>query len=189
MVIATGGRATVDGSSKFHRMPIAGAQQPWVLDHETALRAALGGDPILGHRIVILDAVGFIEASGLGELLAASGHKVTTVRPCAAPIALDAETAGVALPRAVCAGMRWRPSPLLAAIGDHRVTLVDALAGREEEVADVDTVVIRTHGRPDDALYHALVGQVPQLHQVGDAVAVRYCDRAIFDGHLAGRAV
>ena len=189
VVIATGGRATVDGSSKFHRMPIPGAHQPWVFDHETALSAALVGARTLGRRIVILDAVGFIEAIALGELLAGDGHDVTTVCPLAAPLALDAETAGVALPRAVRAGMRWRPSTALAAIGHHRVTLVDALAGTEVEVDDIDTVVIRTHGRPDDALYHALVGQVPEIHRVGDAVAVRYCDRAIYDGHLVGRAL
>ena len=189
VVVATGGHATVSGTSKFHPMPIPGASQPWVLDHEAALRAVLVGARTLGHRVVILDTVGFIEAIGLGELLASDGHDVTTVCPLASPIALDAETAGAALPRAVRAGMRWRPSTVLAAIGHHRVTLVDVLAGKEETMDDVDTVVIRTHGVPDDRLYHALVGRVSEVLRVGDAVAVRYCDRAIFDGHLAGRAL
>jgi hypothetical protein len=30
---------------------------------------------------------------------------------------------------------------------------------------------------------------VPVCVRVGDAVAVRYADRAIYDGHLAGRAI
>ena len=50
-------------------------------------------------------------------------------------------------------------------------------------------VVIRTHGRAASELYFALEGKVEELHRVGDAVAVRYVDRAVFDGHLAGRAV
>lgn len=189
VVVATGGRATIDGTSKFHRMPVPGAQQSWVYDHEAALRLALARDDTLGRRVVILDTVGFIEAIGLGELLALEGHDVTTLCPLAAPLALDAETAGAALPRAVRAGMRWRPSTMLAAIGNRRVTVVDLLAGKEEEIADIHSVVIRTHGVPDDGLYHALQGRVPEVLRIGDAVAVRYCDRAIFDGHLAGRAL
>jgi hypothetical protein len=64
--------------------------------------------------------------------------------------------------------------------------LRDLLGGGTEEVA-IDTVVIRAWGRPREALYQALLGQVPELVRVGDAVAPRTVDRAIFDGHMAGR--
>jgi NADPH-dependent 2,4-dienoyl-CoA reductase/sulfur reductase-like enzyme len=185
VVVATGGRATVEGTSKFHPMPVAGSDQPWVLDHETALRES----ERVGARVVILDAVGHIEAIGLGELLAADGKEVTLVTPLATPVALDAETLAMALPRAVRAGCRWRPNTALARIGDHEVTLACVLGGGSETIAGVDTVVIRTHGLPEDALYHALVGRVAACHRVGDAVAVRYVDRAIHDGHVAGRRV
>jgi hypothetical protein len=50
-------------------------------------------------------------------------------------------------------------------------------------------VVIRTHGTPVDDLYYELKDRVPEVLRVGDAVAVRYCDRAIYDGHNAGRAL
>ena len=83
--------------------------------------------------------------------------------------------------------MHWRPNTALAAIGDHAVTLADVLSRRVESMSDVDHVVIRTHGVPDDALYFALLGQGPEVVRVGDAVAVRPVDRAIFDGHMAGR--
>ena len=182
VVVATGGRATVDAPSKYHPMPIPGAGQPFVLDHETALDApgrAAG-------RVVILDVVGHIEAIGLGELLASAGGDVTVVTPFATPVELDAETQALALRRAVQAGVAWRPSTVLAAVGDHAVTLLDALSGRRTELP-VDAVVIRTHGVPDDALYHALRDAGPEIVRVGDAVAVRPADRAIVDGHLAGR--
>jgi 2,4-dienoyl-CoA reductase-like NADH-dependent reductase (Old Yellow Enzyme family) len=189
VVLGTGGVATKLGRAKWHPMPVPGSDQDWVLDHEGALRRALVGDDGLGNRIVVLDAVGHIEAVGLGELLASQGREVTVVTALPSPIALDGETQAAALPRAVRAGMRWRPNTVLAAIGDHEVTLVDTLAGTFEAVADVDTVVIRTHGVPDRTLYEALTGRVPELRRVGDAVAVRTCDRAIFDGHVAGRAL
>jgi N-acetylglucosamine kinase-like BadF-type ATPase len=85
--------------------------------------------------------------------------------------------------------MRWRPNTVLAFIGDHEVTLVDTLSRELETIADVDTVVIRTHGLPDDSLYHALEGKVAAVERIGDAVAVRVVDRAVYDGHVAARAL
>jgi 2,4-dienoyl-CoA reductase-like NADH-dependent reductase (Old Yellow Enzyme family) len=185
VVIATGGRATKDGAAKWHPLPIPGSEQDFVVDHEQAL-----ADPdALGRRVVILDAVGHIEGIGLAELLASRGVEVTLATPLPQPLVLDAETAGMALPRAVRAGATWSPYTALAAIGAHEVTLVDLLAGTTRAVARVDTVVIRTHGLPNDELYFALQGEVPELVRVGDAVAVRTADRAIFDGHMAGRGL
>ena len=70
VIVATGGRATVDTPSKSHPMPIAGSDQPWVIDHERALLEA----DALGERIVILDAIGHIEAIGIGHYLAERGR-------------------------------------------------------------------------------------------------------------------
>ena len=185
VIVATGGRASTTAPAKGPPMPVPGSQQDFVLDHEAALQRA----GALGRRVIILDVVGHIEAIGLGELLARQGVEVNVVTPFPLPICLDRETLGYALPRAVQAGMRWRPNTAIAAIGAHDVTLVDVLSRQTETVTAVDTVVIRTHGVPDDALYLGLQGRVPELLRVGDAVAVRPCDRAIFDGHLAGRRV
>jgi NADPH-dependent 2,4-dienoyl-CoA reductase/sulfur reductase-like enzyme len=184
VVVATGGRATVSAASKGHRMPVPGSERAFVVDHEEALRSAAS----LGARVLVLDVVGHIEGIGLAELLARSGRDVTLAMPFPLPVCLDRETLAYALPRAVRAGVRWRPSTALASIGDHEATLLDVLSGRSETVP-VDTLVIRTHGVADDALYFALRGRVPEVVRVGDAIAVRPADRAIFDGHLAGRAL
>lgn len=185
VIVATGGRASKSAAAKGPPMPVRGSEQDWVLDHESALQRI----DALGRRVVVLDVVGHIEAIGLGELLARQQVEVTVVTPFALPICLDRETLGYALPRAVQAGMHWRPNTAIAAIGEHAVTLVDVLSRQTEQVADVDTVVIRTHGVADAGLYFALQGRVPEVIRVGDAVAVRLCDRAIFDGHMAGRRV
>lgn len=182
VIVATGGRATVDGASKMHPMPVPGAEQDHVIDHETALREP----ERVGKRVLILDAVGHIEAIGLGELLAREGREVTLVTPLPSPLLLDRETAAHALPRAGRAGVRWRPNAVLAAIGEHDATLYDTVSGRLETIEDVDTVVIRTHAVADDALYFALKPRVERVVRVGDAVAPRFVDRAIFDGHQAG---
>jgi len=185
VVVATGGHATTTAAAKGPPMPVPGSQQEFVIDHEAALRRA----DALGRRVVILDVVGHIEAIGLGELLAMQQVEVTVVTPFPLPVCLDRETLGYALPRAVRAGMRWRPNTAIAAIGAHTVTLVDVFSRQTETIGEVDTVVIRTHGVADVALYFALEGRVPELFRVGDAVAVRPADRAIFEGHLAGRRI
>jgi len=185
VVVATGGRASKHGTSKAHPTPIAGVEQDFVVDHETAM---LRGGGNLGRRVVVLDAVGHVEGFGLGELLAASGVETTVVTPLPSPINLDAETIAYGLPRAVRAGVRWRPNTVLAAVGAHAVTLVDVLSGAKETIAGVDTVVIRMHGVPETTLADELEGRV-EVVRVGDAVAMRPVDRAIYDGHLAGRRV
>ena len=189
VVVATGGRADKTALAKMHPMPIPGSDQDWVLDHEEALRQAVGqATGTLGPRVVIVDAVGFVEAIGLGELLATAGCETRLVTALANPIECDPETQAAILPRAVRAGMQWSPQTIVLGIGDHQATLLDTLSLATEEIP-VDTVVIRTHGLADDRLYGDLADRVPEVVRVGDAVAVRACDRAIYDGHLAGRAL
>ena len=101
---------------------------------------------------MILDAIGHIEAIGVGHLLAERGREVTVVTPLHSPLLLDAETMQKALPRAVRAGVRWRPNTAVVAIGDHEVTVVDVMSYAIETLP-ADHVVIRTHGVPNDALY------------------------------------
>jgi len=184
VVVATGGRPTVDAASKLHPMPVPGSDRDFVVDHETAMSRL----DSLGPRVLILDAVGHIEAIGLGELLARSGKEAIVVTPVPTPLLLDRETVGYALPRAVQAGMVWRPNTALGLIGDNEVIVADVFSRKPERIA-VDHVVIRTHGLPNDSLYFALEGRVPELYRVGDAVAVRPADRAVFDGHTVGRRI
>jgi len=189
VVIATGGFATKVARSAYHPMPVPGSEQEWVLDHVEALARAIDDPDSLGARIVLLDAVGHVQAIGLGEMLATQGRDAICVTPLPIPIALDGETQAAVLPRAVQAGMTWRPNTAVAMIGDHEVTLVDVLARTFETVSDVDTVVIRTNGLPDDGLARELEGRVPEVVTIGDAVSVRPVDRAVYDGHVAGRAL
>jgi hypothetical protein len=154
-----------------------------VVDHEAPLRAPES----IGARVVVVDAVGHIEGIGVGHFLAERGHDVTVVSAMATPMLLDAETLQKALPRAVRAGVKWMPNTALFAIGDHEVTIANVLS-YDVQSLPADTVVIRTHGVPENALARVLEGRV-EVHTIGDAVSVRLADRAIFDGHTAGRSI
>ena len=184
VVVATGGRATKTGSAKWHAMPVPGSERETALDHESALERI----DELGPRVLVLDAVGHIEGIGISEMLAERGCEVVLAMPLPGPSNLDGETAGMALPRAVRAGVGWRPNTRVARIEDGAAVLADLLSGREESLA-VDHVVIRTHGLPVDDLYWELREEVPLVARIGDAVAVRPADRAIFDGHRLAREI
>jgi hypothetical protein len=184
VIVATGGFAVVDTPSKSHSMPVAGSDQEWVIDHERALLEA----DALGEHVVILDAIGHIEAIGVGHFLAERAHQVTVVTPMHSPLLLDAETMQKALPRAVRAGVRWRPNTAVVSIGAHEVMVADVMSYAVESLP-ADHVVIRTHGVANDSLYFALIAELSDVRRVGDAVVPRLADRAIYDGHLAGRAV
>ncbi len=108
--------------------------------------------------------------------------------PLAQPMLADSETMVKALGKACRAGVAWMPNTVAGFIGDHEITVFDTYS-RESRTLPADWVIIRTHGLPDDSLYDELSGRVADVRRVGDAVAVRWVDRAIFDGHLAGRAV
>jgi hypothetical protein len=160
-----------------------------VLDHVEALRRAHETPDQLGDRVVVLDAVGHVQGVGLGELLAGQGREVTVACPLPVLLACDGETQAAILPRAVQAGVAWQPSTALAFVGNHDVTLVDVLSRELRTVGDVDTVVICTNGVPNAELAAALRDRGPEVVTVGDAVAVRPVDRAVFDGHRVGRAL
>jgi 2,4-dienoyl-CoA reductase-like NADH-dependent reductase (Old Yellow Enzyme family)/thioredoxin reductase len=189
VIVATGGRATKTGRSAYHPMPVPGSEQDWVYDHVAALELALDDPDSLGSRVVLLDVVGHVQAVGLGELLASQGREATVVCPLPLLMAADGETQAAVLPRAVQAGVVWRPNTAMISIGDHDVTVIDVLSHRIETITAVDSVVIRTHGLPNDELFYALDGKVPEVVSIGDAVAVRPVDRAVYDGHVAARAL
>jgi 2,4-dienoyl-CoA reductase-like NADH-dependent reductase (Old Yellow Enzyme family) len=199
VVVATGGDATIDAPSKWHPFPIPGAEGERVITHETALARA---DEI-GGRVVVVDGVGFIDGIAVAEVLCERGAEVTVVMPLAQPMLADSETMVKALGRAARRGVRWRPNTVAGFVtvrdevpdggGPVEVTVFDTYS-RASETLTADWLVVRTHGRPRDGLYHELraragSGTGPEVVRVGDAVAVRWVDRAVFDGHRVGRSL
>ena len=59
--------------------------------------------------------------------------------------------------------------------------------GVEGRIEGVDAVVWVAGRRPNDELYFALKGKVPELYRVGDAVSPRLVENAIWDGEMVGR--
>ena len=216
VVVATGAVGDATTEVAWHP-PIAGVGGPGVLDHEAALRQAIADGPgALGARVVIADLVGFVEAYALAELLAAPnpatgepGAEVILASPFAEPIAADPETRLTLMRRARRAGATLAPHHVILGVepsgpadsartepdeaspggATYRVSLADTLAGSVRVVENVDTLVVRSPARSVDRLVAELQTSQPgvEVHAIGDAVAARWVDKAIADGHRVGR--
>ena len=67
------------------------------------------------------------------------------------------------------------------------MALFNLYTGAEETLEGVDTVVLAAGSKADDALYRAFKGRVANVHRIGDCVAPRKLDHAIYEGYIAGR--
>lgn len=191
VIVATGGRPDPVAEVEWHPPVIPTADvATTVLDHYTAIdRAIADGPGALGRRVVVVDMVGFVEAGGLAELLATGGTETTWTMPFAEPIACDPETRMALLRRAGRAGVDVRAFSVVFAVDTQGVHVAQVMSGQLDTISDVDTVVVRAHGRGDSRLATALADLRPELevHVIGDAVAMRLVDKAINDGNRLGR--
>jgi hypothetical protein len=67
------------------------------------------------------------------------------------------------------------------------VGLFNLYTGAPDAIEGVDTVVLATGPTANDELYLALKGQLANVRRIGDCVAPRKLDHAIYEGELAGR--
>ena len=186
VVVATGARARRDGFC--HGLPhiprLRGADQANVVTHWDVI----AGTAEVGHRVVVLDDDGTRAAAGVVELLLDQGREVELVSRFATLFPLSTNPADAAfLPaRLVQKGLRWRLYSWALGVEGGTVTLVDLLGGGEETV-EADTVVLALPAVADAALYHELKAASRSVHRIGDAVAPRRIDHALYEGMLAGR--
>jgi hypothetical protein len=84
-------------------------------------------------------------------------------------------------------GLRYTLGTWATYIGEKEVGVVNLHTDAEEYRTDVDTVVLVGARLPVDDLYQGLTRDRRRVHRVGDCVAPRNLDHAIYEGFLAGR--
>ncbi|MEO7556460.1 MAG: mycofactocin system FadH/OYE family oxidoreductase 2, partial [Acidimicrobiales bacterium] len=144
--------------------------------------------------VIVVDELGFHQATSTAELLADRGCSVTVVTPGMVVgqdlgITLDLEHWNV---KAAAKGIGQRTDlvPMRWADADDSeggtLTLLHHPTGAHEEVR-CDWVVLAVPGSPVEALFHELVGTPGiAVHRVGDAVAPRRAHAAVIEGQRAG---
>jgi 2,4-dienoyl-CoA reductase (NADPH2) len=179
VIVATG--STPD------RNTIPGSDGPEV----AAVTDILSGAVKPGKRVLLIDRLGFHEATSTAEYMAEQGCEVEVVTPTL----YVGQDLGVTLDlenwyrQARRLGITCTPNYSVLSIEDGVVTALHNYSGQMVAFPKVDTVVLAIHRRADDSLYDALDSSGFELHRAGDCVAPRRAHAAIIEGEIAGRAV
>jgi NADPH-dependent 2,4-dienoyl-CoA reductase/sulfur reductase-like enzyme len=186
VVVATGAVASRTGFSSVNPLveQLPGADAEHVL---TVWDVLLESKPV-GKHVVVLDDDGTRYAAGVTEVLLDRGCSVELVSrwPSLFPGTLTTLDMAHVYGRLLGKGLAYRLNSWALGIEDDRIAVVNLYTGADETLRGVDTVVLATGPRADDALYLELKGQTENLHRIGDCVAPRKLDHAIYEGYLAG---
>ncbi|MCU1344399.1 MAG: NADH:flavin oxidoreductase/NADH oxidase, partial [Acidimicrobiia bacterium] len=161
----------------------------------------LEGRAVPAGVVVVLDELGFHQATSVAELLADRGCTVTVVTPGMVVgqdlgITLDLEhwnvrAAAKSIKQLTDLGpMSWSPAP--GSDGDPLTTgggtlsLLHHPTGQNQELS-CDWVVLAVPPQPLDGLYHQLRDQPGlEVHRIGDCVAPRRAHAAVVEGQRVG---
>ena len=157
------------------------------------VRDVLGGRVEPGGRVLVVDDLGFHQATSVAELLADRGCAVTVCTSgmiVGQDLGLTLEMNGWTR-RAHGKGIEQVTDVVVAAVTETdcvEVTLLHHFTG-ENSVHTVDYVVVATHQDPVDELWRDLQGESFRVVRVGDAVTPRRLDSAIIEGMRAAAAL
>jgi 2,4-dienoyl-CoA reductase (NADPH2) len=174
-------------------------QRPWWAgDHGRVVdvRDVLEGRAEPSGQVLVVDELGFHQATSTAELLADRGCAVEIVTPGMVVgqdlgITLDMETWWM---KATAKHIAQTTDTMVTAVaegddGGVVVALQQHTTGRDAE-RRVDWVVCATPPQPADALWRALRDQgLAEVHRVGDCVAPRRAHAAVIEGERVGAAL
>jgi mycofactocin system FadH/OYE family oxidoreductase 2 len=187
VLVATGAAPSRTGFSSMNplvdRLP--GSEQENVV---TGWDVLLASRPV-GGRVVVLDDDGSRQAAGVVEVLLDRGKRVELVSrwPALFPGTMTTLDLPHVYGRLLGKGLEYRLNSWASGIEGDRVSIFNLYTGVPETIEAVDTVVLVAGQKANDELYFALKGRIGVLHRIGDCLAPRRLDHAIYEGELAGR--
>jgi 2,4-dienoyl-CoA reductase (NADPH2) len=153
-------------------------------------RDVLSGAAEPTGSIVVIDEIGFHNATSVAELLADRGDAVEIVTPGMVVgqdlgITLDMEQWWM---RAAAKGIVQTTDLVPMGFDGETLTLMQHQTG-VNTTRHPDWVVLAVPGVPSDGLYHALRTAGWSVTRVGDCVAPRRAHAAVVEGERAGAAL
>jgi len=143
-----------------------------------------------GKRVILLDEGGEWEGCGTAWHLAEQGHAVTLVTP--KPLVgwgLQRTSAdGPLRARLKRLGVETITEAAISAWRGDGATVLDLRDGGMREIA-ADALVLATCNVPETWLGEALSGSEIEIHAIGDCLAPRRAQAAIYEGRKLGRAL
>jgi 2,4-dienoyl-CoA reductase (NADPH2) len=175
----------------------ARAQRPWWVpedaEHVVDVRAVLEGTASPSGDAVVIDELGFHQATSVAELLADRGCAVEIITNGMVVgqdlgITLDMENWWM---RASSKGIVQSTDLVAMGMGDPAERRTLSLLHHPTGVTvtrNPDWVVLATPASPADGLYHELKAAGVSVARVGDCVAPRRAHAAVIEGERAGAA-
>lgn len=153
------------------------------------VRAVLNGAVSIGDRVVVYAGDNHMQGLTTADTLLDQGKDVTLVVPNeAAGLLAEEHTRFVVSARLAAKGAAMVMMSALTGFDGGSVSGVEMMTGEEFELP-CDTLISSFGGVADDSLYFALKGRVTDLHRIGDCLAPRTADSAIFEGSRLGRII
>lgn len=139
----------------------------------------------VGQNVIMVDGEGHYRTLAVAEHLAGQGRKVRILTPTRTAISevINTVDGPMMFRRLREQKVVLTPSAMVREISGNKVIT------SKETIEGVDTVVWAIGCKANDTLYFALKGKVKELYRVGDCVAPRLVDSAIWEGEMVGRKI
>ncbi|MBW2503770.1 MAG: mycofactocin system FadH/OYE family oxidoreductase 2 [Deltaproteobacteria bacterium] len=183
VIVATG------STCKPH--PVGGADGPAVFN----VWQVLDSKPELGEKVCLIDYDGHHRATATAEYLADQGK---TVHIITSSLFIGAELGPtqdlyLTRQRLLTKGTTFTPDIAVMEVageaGEKVVKGFNVYSNEWHEWGPYDSIVLAMGQAANEDLYYALKGKIKELHRVGDCVAPRKVDMAIWEGHRVGREI
>src|SRR5450631_4113771 len=183
VIIATG--------SQPKEVPVGGADGPSVFN----VWQVLNNQAQVGEKVCLIDYDGHHRATSTAEFLADQGKTVHIITSSLFVGAELGPTQDLYLSRQRLLKKRVTFTPDIAVMevggetGAKTIKGFNVYSNIWDEWGPFDSIVLAMGQKSDDSLYTALKGKVPELYRIGDSVAPRKVDMAIWEGHKIGREI
>ncbi|WP_119392846.1 FAD-dependent oxidoreductase [Taklimakanibacter lacteus] len=185
VVLATGGSWRRDGIGGAGEEPLALADDEMIFTPDDLDRL-----PVKPASIVIYDDDHYAVGSALAEMLRARGHRVTyaTPLPVVSSWTQMTDEQGFIQARLMTMDVGLVLSHRLMGVAGGKPQFACIHTGRPLELS-CDALLLVTGRVPQDALYHALAGLMPDgaVSRIGDCLAPSHIADAVFSGHRFAR--
>jgi mycofactocin system FadH/OYE family oxidoreductase 2 len=179
------------GSVPARNPQIGGAKGPAVF----SVWQVLQGKAELGQKVCLVDTDGHHRATATAELMATQGKSVEILCTSLFVGAELGPTQDLYLTRQrlLQKGCTFTPDTVVLEIageaGEKRLKAVNVYSNAMSEFGPYDSVVLAINQEVEDGLYKALKNKVKEVYRIGDCVAPRKVDMAIWEGHKIGREI
>lgn len=198
VIVATGSTHLKHGWSplqpaRWDGPAMDGTAQPWVYTCGEVLGVAQPLREGKGRRVVVVDTLGGRQGVLTAEYLARIGWQVQFVTQLGqpAPNLAASRDWGKAYGSLRRLGVTFTTDHDLASVGERSVRFLDVYTKEPLEIADLDALVLVNGASAQNRLFHDLRSARKDLecHLIGDALAPRRINDAIFEAELVARKI